>query len=169
VYFLQYRQLSQKLPGRRIIWPTIRIILTGGKICPLLPQSILLFINSFKINIEYSHVYAVCSMDQLYICSNFLYMTITLMITHVTCSFNDRIFKLNQECRLKRQYTCFPGKIDRTMTKGVKLKKVTKRIWSWHYANAQKMYKSDTNTATQSGVTKLFMPIGVMENWLTGW
>jgi hypothetical protein len=55
------------------------------------------------------------------------------------------------------------------MTKSVKLKKVTKRIWSWHYASAQKMYKSDTNTATQSGVAKLFMPIRVMENWLTGW
>jgi len=55
-------------------------------------------------------------------------MTITQMITHVTCSFNDRIFKPIQECRLKRQYTFFPGKIDRTMTKSVKLKKVTKKF-----------------------------------------
>ena len=97
--------------------------------CPLLPQSILLLINRinpFRINLEYSHVYAVCSLGQLYICSSFLSMTITPMITYVTCSFNDRIFKLIQECRLKKQYTCFPGKINRTMTKSVKLKKVTK-------------------------------------------
>jgi hypothetical protein len=34
---------------------------------------------------------------------------------------------LFKECRLKRKYTFFPGKIDRTMIKSVKLETLTKK------------------------------------------
>ena len=160
--FKEYWQLSQKLPGRRIIWPIIRIKLTGGKTCVTTPKHTSL-INPFRVNLEYSHVYAVCSMGQLHICSSFLYITITPIITYVTCSINDSIFKPIQECRLKRQYTFFPSEWQKCKTW-----KSDKKI-GLDYASAQKMCKSDTNTATQSGVAKLFMSIEVMENWLIGW
>jgi hypothetical protein len=71
---------------------------------------------------------------------------------------------LFKECKLKRQYTFFPGETERTMTKVVKLETVEGGGSGLDSVQVLEECTKVILTQPQSGVAKLFMSTGLMNN-----